>query len=100
MRTSERNVAAPSRWATAGTINASPGGGAFGLELTGAARLIVTVVLVLRESFGVIRPLPPGALLTLIDTVPVFAPTGMVLVGVAFPVTVPAPLLPTRPDAG
>src|SRR2546423_2573555 len=101
MRTSEWNVAAPSRCATAGTMSASLGGAPLRLELTGDTRLTDTVVLVLRESFGTIRPFPPGpvALFRLIVTVPVFAPDCSP-VGFALTVNVTVPLLRTTPDAG
>src|SRR5438445_3046118 len=97
MRTSDRNGTTPSRCATAGTINASGGGGAvFAVPLTGVTRLIDTVVLLLRASFGTIPLFPPA---TEIDTVPVFAPTGRVL-GAPRTVTVTLPSLRVVPLDG
>src|SRR5438093_47149 len=97
MRTSDRNGTTPSRCATAGTINASFGGGAvFATPLTGVTRLIDTVVPLLRASFGMVDIFPPA---TLIETVPVFAPTRRLL-GAPRTVTVTLPSLRVVPLDG
>src|SRR6266852_504757 len=97
MRMSDRNGTTPSRCATAGTIRASLGGGAaFGPPATGVTRLIDTVVLLLRESFGTGIPFPLGSVML---TVPVFAPTGR-LPGLPRTVTVTLPSLRVVPVAG
>src|SRR6266545_7692493 len=96
MRTSDRNGTTPSRCATAGTIRASFGAEPFGVAFTGVTRLIETVVLLLRLSFGIGKPLLLDVVML---TVPVFAPTGRPL-GLAFTVTVTVPSLRTAPVDG
>src|SRR5438874_2791543 len=97
MRMSDRNGTTPSTCATAGTINASLGGGAvFADPFTGVTRLIDTVVLLLRESFGTTVPFAAGALTVI---VPVLAPTKRLL-GSPRTVRVTVPSVRTVPEVG